>query len=134
MSLTTAERNAMTDAEIARLVYASVHTTDPGSTGAAEATGGTPAYARKLLVWNASGAQGPLGATLQPATIGTAWSTELTFDLAGATYAYYGAWSAVTAGTFRGGNQLLVSGSPVPQVLSSQGQLKTSFAFATAAS
>lgn len=124
--MTDAARNAATDAVAALITHLSLHTATPGITGAAEATGGTPAYARKAVTFNASGAQGPLGLTLQPATVGKAWSNELTFDLPAGTYSYWGSWSAVTAGTFRVGNTVDVAGTPTPQVLASQGQVKHS--------
>ena len=118
-----AELNAIADAEAARITYLSLHTADPGTSGNFEATGGAPAYARQPVTFNAAGAVGPLGATLQPATPSKAWSTEVTFDLPAGTYTHVGAQSAVTGGTFRGGN-LLASG----QTLNSQGQVKASVA------
>ena len=118
---TDAELNAMADAEAARITYASLHTGAPSTTGANEATGGSPAYARKALTFNAAGAAGPLGSTPQPATVGVAWSDEVTFDAPAGTYTHAGGWSASTAGTFRGGNSLAAS-----QTLSSQGQVKVS--------
>lgn len=107
MPLIVAERDTIANAEAVRLVYASLHTADPGTTGASESTGGTPAYARKLAVWGASAS-------------GTATAAELTFDVPAGTYTHFGTWSAATAGTFRGGNAL-AGGS---QVFSAQGQLK----------
>ncbi len=107
MPLVVAERDAIADAEKARLVYISLHLSDPGTTGASEATGGTPAYARKLAVWGASSA-------------GTATATEVTFDVPAGTYTHFGTWSAVTAGSFRGGNPL-TGGA---QVYTGHGMLK----------
>lgn len=118
---TDAELNAMADAEAARVSYASLHTANPGTTGASEATGGSPAYARKAVTFNAAGAAGPLGSGSQPATVGVAWSDEVTFDVPAGTYSHGGGWSAATAGTFRGGNALGAS-----QTLESQGQVKVS--------
>lgn len=106
MGYTTAEKNVVADAEAARLVYASLHTGDPGSTGASEATGGSPAYARKALSFGA-------------ASGGTATASEVTFDVPAGTYSHFGVWSASTGGTFRAGNALATS-----QVVSSQGQVK----------
>lgn len=68
--------------------YISLHTSDPGSTGANEATGGTPAYARKQTTWTAGGSDG----------IST--GSEVTIDVPAGTYTHAGLWSAVTAGTF----------------------------------
>ena len=120
-SYTDAERNLLADTEAARIAYLSLHTGATSTTGANEATGGSPAYARKAVTFNSSGATGPLGGTLQPATVGVAWSDEVTFDAAAGTYTHAGGWSAVTAGTFRGGNALASS-----QTLGSQGQIKVS--------
>lgn len=117
-----AELNYLADQEAARWAYTSIHTASPGTTGANEATGGSPAYARKAPTFNAAGAAGPLGSGTQPATPGVAWSNELTFDAPAGTYSHFGGWSASTAGTFRGGNALAAS-----QTLSSQGTVKVSF-------
>lgn len=118
---TNAELNAMADAEAARWSYLSAHTASPSTTGANEATGGSPAYARKAPTFNAAGAAGPLGSTLQPATAGVAWSSQVTFDLPAGSYSHFGGWSASTGGTFRGGNLMATS-----QTLSSQGQVQLS--------
>lgn len=118
---TDAELNQMADAEAARLPYRSLHTGAPSTTGANEATGGSPAYARKAVTWNAAGAAGPLGSGLQPATVGVAWSDEVTFDVPTGTYTHGGYFSASTSGTYRGGNALATS-----QTLASQGQVKVS--------
>jgi hypothetical protein len=106
MPLTVAERNNLADNEGTRITHLSLHTADPGTTGANEATGGTPAYARKPVTWGS-------------AASGTATSVEVTFDVPAGTYPYFGGWNALTAGTFRGGNALAIS-----QVISSQGQIK----------
>lgn len=116
---TDAERNYLADQEAARFAFLSLHTANPGTTGASEATGGS--YARKAPTFNAAGAAGPLGAGSQPATVGVAWSSEVTFDVAAGTYTHVGGWSAASAGTFRGGNTLSSS-----QVLNSAGQVKVS--------
>ena len=116
-----ADRNALADSEAARISFLSLHTATPGITGAAEATGGTPAYARKPPTFNAAGAIGPLGGTLQPATVGVAWSSEVIFDVAAGSYTHWGSWSLVTAGVFRIGNVLSATQSP-----GSQGQIKLS--------
>ena len=71
--------------------YASLHTANPGDTGANEVSGGSPAYARKAINWNA-------------ATAGTIDdSTAPVFDVpAGTTVAFAGLWDAATAGNFLG--------------------------------
>ena len=110
-----AERNYLADQAAARISHLSLHTAPPALTGANEATGGAPAYARKPVTFNAAGAVGPLGATLQPATVGVAWSTEVTFDVPAGTFTHWGAWSALTAGTYRQGNTLSATQTPTGQ-------------------
>lgn len=72
-------------------VYASLHTADPGTNGASEVSGGSPAYARKSVSWAAASA----GALTTNASV--------VFDVpANTTIKYVGFWSASTAGTFYG--------------------------------
>lgn len=98
MTVTDPVLNAAADAAAALLVWASMHTASPGGTGANEVTGGTPAYARQQVAWNAA-----TGAV-------TAISGTETFNVpAGVTVAWLGLWSAATAGTFRGQAQLSAS-------------------------
>lgn len=96
MPLIVAERNYLADQGAARGTYISMHTGDPGTTGANEATGGSPAYARKQTTWGAASA-------------GSAVGSQVSFDVAAGTYTHFGVWSAVTGGTFRGGNALPAS-------------------------
>jgi hypothetical protein len=119
--MTDLDRNALADNEAGRISFLSLHTATPGITGAAEATLGSPAYARKAPTFNAAGAIGPLGGTLQPATVGVAWSSEVIFDVAAGSYTHWGSWSLLTAGVFRIGNVLAATQSP-----GSQGQVKLS--------
>lgn len=91
-------------------VAGALHTADPGTTGASELTGGSPAYARKGLTWTAG-------------TTGTGTATA-TFDVpAGTTPAWTGIWSALTAGTFRD------SGDITDQAFASQGTLTVNYTF-----
>ncbi len=106
MPLTPTEVNVIADAETPRLDWVSVHTATPGTTGTAEAIGGSPAYARKALVFGVSAS-------------GTATAAQVTVDVPAGTYTHFGVWTAATAGTFLGGNALL----PTSQVFASQGQL-----------
>lgn len=71
--------------------YVSLHTADPGDTGASEVSGGSPAYARKVGV-------------LAAASSGSrALTVASQHDVpASTTVAYVGLWSAATAGTFYG--------------------------------
>lgn len=87
MPLIAAEANAMLDFEGGRLAYLSIHTADPGTSGASEAAGGS--YARQPLTWNAASA-------------GSKTAQQATFTPNGATYGWGGYWSAVSAGTFLG--------------------------------
>ena len=67
--------------------YMSLHTADPGTTGANEATGGSPAYARKALTWTAGASDGSI-------------STSAVFDVPPGTYTFIGFWSAASGGSF----------------------------------
>lgn len=110
-----AERNADANRAAGQIGHLSLHTATTGLTGAAEATGGTPAYARKPVTFNAAGAVGPLGATLQPATVGVAWSSEVIFDVPGGSYTHWGAWDTLTLGVFKRGNALSSAQNPAGQ-------------------
>jgi hypothetical protein len=91
MPLSNNAKNAMLDALAAVAVYASLHSGDPSTTGANEISGGSPAYARKAITWNAASG-GNLDNNANPV-----------FDVpASTTVAYVGLFSAVTSGTFYG--------------------------------
>lgn len=104
MPLTSTELNAAVDTQKARFTHVSLHTADPGSTGASEVSGG--AYARQALTFGGSAG-------------GVASATQVTFDVPAGTYTHFGLWSAATAGTFRAGAALSPS-----QTLGSTGQVK----------
>lgn len=105
MALTVADRNAAAGAAAGAATYASLHTADPGATGAAEVTGGAPAYARRALSWGA--AAGGQATTAAP----------VTFDVpAGTTVTHVGMWDAPTGGTFLGSGAL-----PTPETYGGQG-------------
>lgn len=88
MPVLPAADNLMLDALAAAAGFVSLHTADPGTTGASEITGGSPAYARKAITWAAA-----TGSNLDS-------SNAPVFDVpAGATVSYYGLWSAATGGT-----------------------------------
>ena len=73
--------------------YVSLHTADPGTTGASEVTGGT--YARVAATWNT------------PSSGSVTNSGALSINLpASTTAAYFGVWSALTAGTYYIGGAL----------------------------
>jgi len=91
MPYSTLGKNAMLNALGALAVFASLHTADPGDNGANEVSGGSPAYIRKAITWNAAAA-GAMDDSNAPV-----------FDVpASTTVAYVGFWSAVTVGTFYG--------------------------------
>lgn len=73
--------------------FVSLHTADPGTTGASEVTGGT--YARVAVTWNS-----PSGGSVTN-------SNALTINLPASTTAtYFGVWSASTSGTYYIGGAL----------------------------
>lgn len=108
-----AEKNALADAQAARITHFSLHTGATGTGGANEASGGS--YARVASNFAAAGAVGPLGSALQPATDGIAWGSA-TFNANAGTYTDVGMWNASSAGTFRSGDDLSAA-----QVLGSAG-------------
>lgn len=96
MALSTAGRNAAVAGVTGLITHISLHTADPGGTGASEVAGGS--YARQAVTWDApSGGTG--GITNDPS-----------FDIpAGTTITHYGLWSASSSGTFYGGGALSAS-------------------------
>lgn len=91
MPYSTAGKNAMLTHLAGVAVYASLHTADPGDSGANEVSGGSPAYTREAITWNAASG-GSLDNNANPS-----------FDVpAGTTVTHLGLWSAATAGTFYG--------------------------------
>lgn len=105
MALPDIAKDTMLDALVGVAVWASLHDGDPGTTGANELTGGSPAYARKQLTWGTAAA-GAVSAGL------------VTFDVpAGATVDHFGLWDAATAGNFFGGNAV-----SNPETYAGQGQ------------
>jgi len=86
-------KNNMVNHEASSCTYMSLHSADPGSTGANELSGGS--YSRQSCSWNsASGGQAQL-------------SADVTFDVpGGSTVAYVGYWDAASGGNFRGSDQV----------------------------
>lgn len=107
MARTNATREASSLAATALGSYISLHTADPGTTGASEASGGSPAYARQQTTWTGGSSDG------------TVTGSEVTIDVAAGTYTHFGVWSAASAGTFVGGGSLSAS-----TTLGAQGQIK----------
>ncbi len=112
MPYTTAAKNRMLDA-LARnvapgagIATVSLHTADPGSTGASEVTGGLPAYARKAITWNAA-----TGGSIDDST------SSIVFDVPGSTtVAHVGFWSGDATPVFLGSNPVTPN-----EVFASQG-------------
>lgn len=117
MPFSTAGCNLMLNAikgtnPTAPITHASLHNNDPGDNGANELTGGSPAYARKAVTFDAA-------ASKQMIQNGT----DPVFDIpAGTTVKYVGFWSAISGGTFLG------SAAVTNEVYAAQGtyQLDTS--------
>ena len=96
MAFPTGTKNVAVDAVVALGDWISLHTADPGTTGASEATYG--------------GGGGRQQSTFGAASSGTATGSEVTHaSLPAAAYTHFGVWSAVTGGTFRHGNALTPS-------------------------
>lgn len=93
--LNNSGKNALLEGLVSQAAYASLHTGDPGSTGANEVTGGIPAYARKGIAWGS------------PSDGAVATTQSITFDVPGSiTIRFLGYWSASTGGTFLGSRPL----------------------------
>jgi hypothetical protein len=87
-AFTAVAKGIMLDALAAQAGFVSLHTGDPGTTGAAEMTG--TGYARAAITWGASSAGAKQGVAAKQTVP------------AGKTVAYLGLWSAATGGTFLG--------------------------------
>lgn len=84
-------KHVMLDELATVAVWASLHTTNTPTTGGSEVSGGSPAYSREAISWNAA-ASGQATGNVLP-----------TFDVpASTTVQAVGLWSASTAGTFYG--------------------------------
>lgn len=82
MTIPVGTKNSMLDGQA--INTASLHTGFPGTTGASEVTGGTPAYARKAVTINAaSGGSRALNA-------------GVTFDVPATTVRWIGFWNSTT--------------------------------------
>ena len=98
MGYTDAVKNAMLDLTdetggSQAITHVSLHTGDPGTTGADEVTGGS--YERVAVTWGA--ASGGVKSN----------TSQLQFQVpSGTTVTHVGGWSASSGGTFRGGGAL----------------------------
>lgn len=99
MALTLAAREAAVLAVSALGNSISLHTADPGTTGASEATGGSPAYARKTTTWSAGASDGVVD------------GSPVVFDVPAGTYTHIGQWNG---STFIGGYPLSSSTGALP--------------------
>lgn len=91
MPLVTAALNDGVNGIAAGITHLSLHTASPSTNGANEVSGGS--YARKAITWGAAS--------------GGIRSGSVTFDVpAGTTITHAGGWTALTAGTFKGGAEL----------------------------
>lgn len=90
MGLNATALNAMLTQLGTLISYVSLHTDAVGGGSASEVTGGTPAYARKSITWNAASG-GNLDSSNQPV-----------FDVPATTIRRVGFFSAATAGTYYG--------------------------------
>lgn len=91
MALNNNAKNAMLDHLASLADFASLHSADPGTTGTNELSGGSPAYARKAITWNAA-AGGSLDNNANPV-----------FDVPPlTTVSWAGLWTEATGGTFLG--------------------------------
>lgn len=106
MPLTTAMKNLMVERFRTEVTHVSLHNGAPGTTGANEISGGSPAYARQAESF-AAAANGE-----------TAFASDVTFDVPAITVMHVGYWTAVTAGTFLGSDPV------TNEVFAAQGQYK----------
>lgn len=104
--LANAAREASALAVTGLGTWISLHTADPGTTGASEATGGTPSYARKQTTWTGGASDGSVP------------GSQVAIDVPAGTYTHFGVWSAASAGTFVGSGAL-----NAPAALGAQGQV-----------
>ena len=83
-----ATKETLATAYTALGAWISLHTSDPGSTGANEATGGSPAYGRKQTTWTAGSSDGIVA------------GSEVSIDVPAGSFTHAGIWSAATGGNF----------------------------------
>ena len=97
--LTTASGATATAAVLVPVTtyYLSLHTADPGLTGANEVTGGS--YARQAIQFASGASTNSQAFTLMPAEAGNLW---------------IGIWTAVTVGTYKWGGTAFAVTGPVP--------------------
>ncbi len=111
MALSDNGRNSAVNGLASSATHISMHTADPGTTGASEVTGGSPSYARKAATWGAASSGS------------RALSTPVVFDIpSGVTVTHFGLWSAASGGNFLGGDNLRdASNNPASEAFGGQG-------------
>lgn len=102
MAFTNATKESAATSVTSTGNWISLHTGDPGTTGANEATGGSPAYARKQTTWTPGSSDGVVN------------GSAVSIDVPAGTYTHVGVWSAATAGTFVGGFAMSASTGALP--------------------
>lgn len=102
MAFTNATKESAATAVTTSGNWISLHSSDPGATGTGEATGGSPAYARKQTTWAPGSADGVVN------------GSAVNFDVPAGTYTHIGVWTAATSGTFIGGFALSSSTGALP--------------------
>ena len=80
-------KTALLNAYKAQGSYLSLHTGSPGSTGANESTGGSPAYSRQQTTWGTPSS-------------GTLTGSQVNIPVPASTITAAGVWTAATGGTF----------------------------------
>ena len=103
MAQSNASKAVAQDAVGAVASWFSLHTADPGTTGANEGAGS--GYARGQTAWSAANAGS-----------GTKAGTPATIGAAAQSYTHWGLWSASSGGTFHMGGPL-----PVPEAFGAPG-------------
>ncbi|HEC09748.1 MAG TPA: hypothetical protein ENI86_09310 [Acidimicrobiales bacterium] len=91
MTFNQTTRQSMLSYAAGTSTWASLHTSDPGETGASEASGG--GYARVAITWGS-----PSGDSMV--------SGSLDFTAPAGTYTHIGYWTGNSGGTFKGKSEL----------------------------
>jgi len=87
-------REAVAIAGTGQGAWISLHDDDPGTTGANEISGGSPAYTREQTTWTGGASDGSVS------------GSEVQIDVPGGTYTHIGCWTAQTGGTFLWGTAI----------------------------
>lgn len=107
---TNSIKNDLAAAYAAQCTHAELTTTLPTSTAGTAA----PTTPRVPITWSAAGAVGPLGSTAQPATPGKIWGQAIFTIQADADVVGVNYFNALTAGTYKDGQEI-----PTPRSLKS---------------